>query len=292
MATLNTPSASTAPESGTGAALQRRGELDVLTWPAFEGLAVDAMVTSRYGGVSQGPYQSLNLGLHVGDSPEAVLENRHRAAAALGSSLGDMVFCNQSHDRNVHIVTAADRGRGTLRQDDAIAATDALATADPSVVLVVMVADCIPMVLFDPVAHVLACVHAGWRGTVARVSEAAVQAMTTLGSDPGDIIAGIGPAISPDSYQVGDDVVEAAQACFGPGGTAGVIRPDGTGKWLFDLPGANRLILRQAGLRDSNVHLAAVPTGSAGGGAFFSDREVRPCGRFAVIARLRPQPGE
>jgi polyphenol oxidase len=269
--------------------LRQRGELTVLTWPVFDDFNLDALVTSRHGGVSGGAYQSLNLGLHVGDDAAAVLENRRRAAAALDADLADLVFCNQSHQRNVHIVTPSDRGRGVLSQDDAIPATDALVTAEPGIALVVMVADCVPIVLYDPVAHVLACVHAGWRGTVARVSEAAVEAMTALGSQPRDVIAGLGPAISPDRYQVDRDVVEAAEQCLDARGMSRVIRPDGTGKWLFDLWEANLTVLREAGLRDGNLHVAAVPTGRGGGDRFFSDRETRPCGRFAAIARLRPQ---
>lgn len=270
--------------------LRRRADLDVLTWPAFDGLDLDVLVTTRIGGVSSGPYASLNLGLHVGDQGEDVLENRRRAAAALGADLRDMVFCDQAHGREVRVVSAADRGRGSLRLDDAIAQTDALVTAEPGVVLVVMVADCVPIVLYDPVAHVLACVHAGWRGTVARVSEAAVAAMRGLGASPENVIAGLGPAISPDRYQVGADVVGAAQRNLG-GGAADVIRPDGTGKWLFDLWAANRIVLRAAGLADEHVSVAATPTGTAGTGLFFSDREVRPCGRFAAVARLRPRGG-
>jgi len=260
----------------------------VLAWPAFDGHPVDVLVTSRQGGVSAGPYESLNLGLHVGDSAGAVLENRRRTAAALGAALGDLVFCNQSHGRNVHVVTAADRGRGTLSQDDAIAATDALVTSEPGIGLVVMVADCVPIVLYDPVARVLSCVHAGWRGTVARVSQAAVEAMAALGSEPRDIIAGIGPAISPERYQVGRDVAGQARQCFGPQRTDDVLRPDGAGRWLFDLWSANRIVLRDAGLRDGSIHLAAVPTGPAGQSPFFSDRAARPCGRFAAVARLCP----
>ena len=273
----------------TSPGIHRLGDLDVLTWPAFAGLGLDAIVTTRHGGVSQGPYASLNLSLHVGDDDKAVLENRRRAAAALGADLSDMVFCNQSHGRAVRVVSAADRGRGTLSLADAIDATDALVTTEPGIALVVMVGDCVPIVLHDPVAHVLACVHAGWRGTVARVSEAAVNVMSTLGSDPANIIAGLGPAIGPDRYQVGADVAGAAERCFGSR-AAEVLRPDGTGRWLFDQWTANRIVLGQAGLRDDNVHLAAEPTGSKGGapngGHFFSDREVRPCGRFAAIARL------
>jgi len=272
-----------APAAATSA-LRRRGDLDVLTWPAFDRLDVDAVVTTRQGGVSSGPYASLNLGLHVGDEPGDVLENRRRIAAALDAEPGDFVFCVQAHGPNVQVITAADQGRGTLTQNDAVRDTDALVTADPGVVLTVMVADCVPIILHDPAAHVLACVHAGWRGTVARVSEAAVTSMRSLGSDPANVIAGLGPAIAPDRYQVGEDVWVAAQQ--GLGSSAGqIIREDGAGKWLFDLWAANQLVLEEAGVPGRNIHVAAVPTGSARG-LFFSDREVRPCGRFAAMARL------
>ena len=149
----------------------------MLTWPVFDAFDVDVMVTTRQGGVSSGSYASLNLGLHVGDADTDVLENRRRAAAAMGADPGDFVFCRQAHGREVQVITAGDRGRGAQADEDAIPGTDALVTSDPGVVLTVMVADCVPIVLYDPVAHVLACVHAGWRGTVARVSEAAVETM-------------------------------------------------------------------------------------------------------------------
>jgi hypothetical protein len=256
----------------------------VLTWAAFEPFDVDVMVTTRHGGASAGSYASLNLGLHVGDASANVLENRRRAAMALGADPGDFVFCNQSHGHQVTVVTADDRGKGARSLDDAIAQTDALVTRDPGVVLTVMVADCVPIVLYDPVAHVLGCVHAGWRGTVARVSEAAVQAMRSLGARPGSVIAGLGPAVAPERYQVGAEVAEAAER--GLGDAAGqVIRPDGTGKWLFDLWAANRLVLHDAGVAEDHIAVAAMPTGPAPG-LFFSDREARPCGRFAAIARL------
>lgn len=270
--------------------IRRLGNLDVLAWPAFDGLELDAVVTTRRGGVSTGPYESLNLGLHVGDDGADVLANRRLVAAALGADIGDMVFCDQAHGREARVVTAGDRGRGSLSLDDAITRTDALVTAEPGIVLAVMVADCVPIVLYDPVAHVLACAHAGWRGTVARVTEAAVTAMRALGASPASIVAGIGPAISPRRYQVGEDVLDAARQCFGA--RAGeVIRPDGSGRWLFDLWTANQIVLRDTGVADSHMHLAALPTGSAGDGLFFSDREVRPCGRFAAVARLRPRGG-
>ena len=276
-----------ATSASTTSELRRRGDLDVLTWPAFDEFDVDVIVTTRHGGVSSGSYGSLNLGLHVGDDAADVLENRRRAAGALGADPGDFVFCVQAHGPNVQVITTADRGRGTLTQQDAIPSTDALVTREPGVALTVMVADCVPIVLYDPVAHVLACVHAGWRGTVARVSEAAVAAMRSLGSTPANIIAALGPAIPPDRYQVGEDVYHAAGHGLGRS-AAQVIREDGTGRWLFDLWTANRIVLREAGVPDESMYLAQIPTGSDPG-LFFSDREVRPCGRFAAIAQLRPR---
>ena len=259
------------------------GELSVVTWPALQSPTLDAVVTTRIGGVSTGNYQSLNLGLHVGDDEEDVRVNRERVAEAFGASLDDFVFCQQIHRPTVQIVGAQHRGRGAHRLSDAIPETDALVTTTPGVVLVVMVADCVPIVLHDPIAGVLACVHAGWGGTVRGVTSAAIESMMSLGANPAAIIAGIGPAIHPDRYQVGADVVELAEAAFGER-TPTVVRPDGTGKWTFDLWRANALQLADAGVPSSQVHLAALGTGPGSG--FFSHRFEGPCGRFAAVARL------
>lgn len=263
--------------------LRRAGGLRVLAWPVFDGLGAEAFVTTRAGGVSAGPYESLNMGLTVGDDPEAVLENRRRVAAALGADLGDFVFTRQVHGAGVRVVTTADRSSGAFALDESVPEGDVLVTADHAVVLAILAADCVPVVLYDP-AGVLACVHAGWRGTVARACAAAVGAMVRLGARPADIVAGIGPAIGADRYQVGPEVAAAAAGEFGAA-AGGVIRPDGTGRWLFGLAAANRLVLREAGLRDDNIHDTQCTTGD---GLFFSDRAVRPCGRLALVARLRP----
>jgi YfiH family protein len=266
-------------------ALRRVAGLDVLGWPAFEGLAVEAFVTARGGGISVGAYESLNLSFSVGDEPGAVLENRRRVAAAIGVDLGDFVFSRQVHGAGVRVVTSADRSAGAFVLDESVPEADALVTADPSVVLAILAADCVPIVLYDPVAHVLGCVHSGWRGTVARVSEAALAAMSSLGATQENVVAGVGPAISPERYQVGADVADAVERDLGAA-AAEVIRPDGTGKWLLDLWAANRIVLREAGLADEHINVAAIPTGAAGNNLFFSDREVRPCGRLTLVARL------
>lgn len=267
---------------GSCARVDRRG-LPMITWPALQRPDLDAYVTTRDGGISTGPYATLNLGLHVGDRDDDVLVNRTRVADALGASLDDFVFCEQVHRPSVAVITEAERGRGARRRTDAMAETDALVTTVPGIVLVVMVADCVPLVLFDPVARVLACVHAGWGGTVRNVTAAALATMSSLDSDPANVIAGIGPAIHPDRYQVGENVVEMAEATFGDR-VSQVVRPDGTGKWTFDLWRANRIQLADAGVPDEQVHLAALGTGP--GSPFFSHRFEGPCGRFAALARL------
>lgn len=262
--------------------LTRRNDLEVLTWPVFDELGVDVVVTTRHGGVSEGPYASLNLGLHVGDDSEAVVENRARAAAAAGAELDELVFCNQTHGRRVVAVTSADRGRGARRAEDAIADTDALVTAEGGVGLVMMAADCTPIVLVDPDAGVLGCVHSGWRGTVARIADAAVDAMVGAGARPERIVAALGPTVAPAGYQVGAEVVAEAENAFGD--VHGLVAADGTGRWTFDLWAANLRVLAGAGVPEANVHRSALPTGGA---TFFSDRDVRPCGRIAAIVRRR-----
>jgi polyphenol oxidase len=286
--------------------IRAAGALRLLAWPALQATGADAAVTARDGGVSSGPYATLNLSLSVGDDPARVLENRRRLAAALGVSPGDFVFARQVHGAGVRIVGPADRGRGAFTLEDAVADTDALVTTDPDTVLAVLTADCVPVVLHDPMAGVLACVHAGWRGTVARVCAAAVAAMTSLGSRPSDVIAGLGPAADPARYQVGPDVHEAVTQAFGPAASA-FIRPDPAAaadpslpgpavpdRWLLDLWAANRHVLREAGLPDPQIHTTTLPTGPdpdptdpASHGYFFSDRAARPCGRLALVARLR-----
>lgn len=270
-------------ETAAQYAWRQQAGVQVLTWPGFDGHDVDAFVTTRDGGRSSGSYASLNLGLHVGDDDGRVLHNRTLVADALGTTLDDFVFCDQAHRPNVAVVTDEHRGRGARSRADAIPRTDALVTTVPGIVLVVMVADCVPLVLHDPVAHVLACVHAGWGGTVRGVTTAALGVMRDLGSDPRNVVAGIGPAIHPDRYQVGDDVFDAATAAFGDQADQ-VIRPDGTGKWTFDLWHANALQLAAAGVPGDQVHIAALGTGT--GTPFFSHRAENPCGRFAAVARL------
>jgi polyphenol oxidase len=270
-----------APRMTAGPRYIDQAGLPVLTWDELDRSGVDAVVTTRAGGVSTGAYSSLNLGLHVGDDRDAVIENRIRAAGAVGLALDDLVFVDQVHGRTVAVVGSSDRGRGAHSLSGDLVQADALVTTTADVGLVVMVADCVPIVLVDPDARVLACVHAGWRGTVARVTDAAVSTMVDHGAEPARIVACLGPAIGADRYEVGDEVAEAARS--GLDSVDGVLFRSGD-RWRFDLWAANRQLLQGAGVPAGNIAVAPDPTGDH---RFFSDRAERPCGRFAAIARLR-----
>lgn len=170
-------------------------------------LLVHAIFT-RLGGVSLSPYDSLNLGHTVGDDPAAVETNHNRLHQALGIRRSQSVTCLLAHGADVLAVTATDRGQVVGRGD-------AMITADVGVYLSMQFADCVPILLHDPVRGAVGLAHAGWRGTVKNVAGAAVRAMVDdLGCSPRDIIAVIGPAIGPCCYQVGESVIQAVGASF------------------------------------------------------------------------------
>lgn len=193
---------------------------------------------TRRGGVSRGIYESLNCGPGSGDDPRAVAGNRARAVAALGLDGAPLLTARQVHGRAIVHARAAFAG--------AAPEADGLVTATRGIALGVLAADCAPVLLADADAGVAGAAHAGWRGAVAGVAEAAVAAMMALGARPGRIRAAVGPCIAQASYEVGDEVRRAAGRgdprglrYFAPGARAG--------KWLFDLSGYVADRLRRAG---------------------------------------------
>ena len=256
----------------------------LLHWEEAESHGAAVAVTTRHGGVSHPPYDTLNLGLHVGDRPEGVAVNRARAAAGFGVGLETMVFAQQVHGTAAALVGPADRGRGTAAEDDAVPATDILVTTAPDVTLVMLVADCLPIALVDPAARVLAAVHAGWRGTAAGAVAAAVLAMERRGARPERLRAFLGPAVAPDRYQVGAEVCRGLARAVRPDPLdAGVTRHDGPGHWYVDLVAANRQQLLRSGLRPTHIADCGLTTADK---SLFSDRAARPCGRFGLLVRL------
>ncbi len=200
--------------------------------------------TTRAGGVSAPPFESLNLGGKWGDGPAAVSENRRRLARAVG---GPIAVARQVHGTTV-VRVRADDDRAAIASTEA----DALCTDAPGVVLGVFVADCVPALLVDPRTGAVAAAHAGWRGTVAGVLPAAVRALAAeFGARPGDLRAALGPAIGPCCFEVGPEVVAAFETLVPDAHARGIVLPSPRGvpgKAHVDLKAANRLLLERAGL--------------------------------------------
>jgi len=242
-------------------------------------------VSTRLGGVSTGRLATLNLSYSVGDDPAAVVENRQRLSTALGLALDDWVAASQVHGTRVALVGEAERGRGAYRQASALPETDALITAQPGLLLTLRLADCAPIFFFDPAHHAVGLAHAGWRGTVANIAAITVRAMATaFGSRPGDLRAGIGPAIGPCCYAVGGDVARQVQAALPWAAAVLAERPGGS--LYLDLWEANRRALLAAGLRPEHIEVATLCS-ACHTEEFYSHRAERGrTGRFGAVIGL------
>jgi YfiH family protein len=243
--------------------------------PAWRIAEVGALMTTRSGGVSRGPFASMNVGLAVGDDPDAVAANRRLLAGASGAL---PVYLRQVHGARVVHASAADAAPMALVHD-----ADAVVTTTPGVACVVQAADCLPVLLAAPHGGAVGAAHAGWRGLAGGVVEAAVDAVAAAaGCAPGELVAWLGACIGPDAFEVGGDVLDAFDVArdADPRALATLrFRPRGQGKWLADLAGLARDRLVRVGVR-------AVSGGgwcTVGDPArFFSYRRDRTTGRMAA----------
>ncbi|HET6846470.1 MAG TPA: peptidoglycan editing factor PgeF [Anaerolineales bacterium] len=234
-------------------------------------------VFTRRGGVSPQPWDTLNVGGTVGDDAERVGENRMRSFAALGRSLDSMFDVWQVHSADV-VVAAAPRPPGDTHHK-----ADVILTREPGVTLYMRFADCVPVMLYDPLHAAIGLAHAGWLGTVRGASRAAVAAMQAeFGSRPGDILAAIGPSIGPDHYEVGADVLEQVAGAFGKD-AAGLIETRNERSYL-DLWAANRLQLQNAGVKQ--IEISGVCTACHTDDWFSHRAEKGRTGRFGALLAL------
>jgi polyphenol oxidase len=243
-------------------------------------------VTTRSGGISPHPFASLNLGINTADSFSNVLANHQALARALNVDERRLVSVRQVHGSRILRVHP---GTPTIRPGalpNSGAGCDSLMTAHPGPVLMVRVADCVPLVLFDRSTGALAVIHAGWRGTAAGIAAKTVRAMSqTFGADPGEMLAGIGPSIGPCCYAVGEDVARSFRKKAAH--RIAVLQMRGK-RTTLDLAEANRQQLLDAGCRDRNIETAGLCTACLSDIFFSHRREQGETGRFALLAGLRP----
>lgn len=229
-------------------------QIPVQASPQFTAAHIPHAFTTRLGGVSQGIYASLNLGRGRGDDPQNVRENYRRVCAALGVDMDRLVFSNQVHGDVVRAVTAADAGKGLDRPVDYEA--DGLMTDVPGLVLAAFTADCIPVLLCDPVGRAVAAVHAGWRGTALGIVARAVEGMVRqYGCREEHILAAIGPGISQCCFETDEDVPNAMTAALGAAALP-FIQDRGEGKFTVDLKGINALWLRRSGVLEEHIDIS------------------------------------
>ena len=208
--------------------------------------------STRIGGVSPAPWDSLNLGVGRGDDMDRVRENYRRFCAALGVDEHRAVLSKQVHEDNVRHVTAEDCGKGLFRDRD-YTSVDAMVTDTPGIPLVVFSADCGILLLHDPDAGCVGAVHAGWRGCAAGIVEKTVREMVRLlGARPERILAAVGPCIGKCCFETDGDVPEAMRASALGAEAEPYITRRGP-KWHVDLKGVNARWLEKAGVRQIDV---------------------------------------
>ncbi|EFL31504.1 conserved hypothetical protein [Streptomyces viridochromogenes DSM 40736] len=222
--------------------------------------------TDRWGGVSAAPYEELNLGGAVGDDPDAVRTNRDLAAKSLGADPDRVVWMNQVHGADVAVVD------GPWGSSSEIPSVDAIVTVRRGLALAVLTADCVPVLLADPVAGIVAAAHAGRPGMIAGVVPAALRAMTELGAEPSRIVARTGPSVCGRCYEV-PEAMRAEVAAVEPAAYA----ETSWGTPAVDVSAGVHAQLERLGVRDREQS----PVCTLESGDHFSYRRDRTTGRLA-----------
>ena len=265
--------------------------------PLLEQFPLTHGVTYRYGGISEGSFDSFNMGLHVGDAPEMVEENRKRLAQVLGVDSHRLTCGEQVHGVGVTRVTQELVGRGAFSWDDSIPDRDAIHTNLVNVPLLLLVADCVPVLIYDAVHHAVAVVHAGWRGAIAHIVERTMDSMhDAYGTLPSDCYLFIGPSIGADSFEVSEEIGEQFRQDMHTLGLSQVdqvvryIQRDGqiTATPHVDLKGYIASCVVQKGVPLEQVSVSSTDTMTTDG-CYSYRRDQGRTGRMAMFAVLRDQ---
>lgn len=227
--------------------------------------------TNRKGGYSSGILKSFNLGYTVGDNPKNVTKNIELLQNSITNNQSKIVFPKQTHSKNIGIVE---------NDQNIFPNTDALITNIPGICIAIRTADCVPVLLFDSVQKVVAAIHSGWKGTIQKISQKTIELMQQeFESNPQDIIAGIGPSIGPEVYEVGPEVTNQFTKQFPKNNILVPIQD--SDKSLLNLWEANKQILLDAGVPEKNIEMAELCTYSNPELFYSARRDGVKCGRLA-----------
>lgn len=235
--------------------------------------------STRVGGVSSGHLFSLNLGHTVNDNPRNVNQNLESLALAIDIKKSQIVFPKQTHSSNIGIVKSV---------NEIFPDTDALITNVPGICICVRTADCTPIILYDPVQKAIAVIHSGWKGTVQRISMKTIRIMhKEFGTNPENIIAGIGPSIGPEVYEVGPELIEQFNKLFkGNHIITPIINSE---KGFLNLWEANKQILIESGIPEDNIEISGMCTFSNSELFYSARRDKNKTGRLASGIMIKEQ---
>ncbi|MFO7943767.1 MAG: peptidoglycan editing factor PgeF [Anaerolineales bacterium] len=234
-------------------------------------------IFTRKGGVSPQPWKSLNLGGTVGDDQARVMENKKRVLETLNCESDSLFEVQQVHKARVLV---AEEPR--IRTQE-LPKADAVITNNPKVTLMMRFADCVPLLFFDPGQEVVGLAHAGWKGTLQKIALKTIQSMVEVyGTKPEEVIAGIGPSIGPDHYQVRGDVIKKVKASF-PNASPHLLREE-EGTVRLNLWEANRQALRESGVH--RIEVAGICTACHVRDWFSHRAEHGTTGRFGALITL------
>lgn len=252
-----------------------QGRLSVFKFESFRKYKdIAHLVTTKEGWVSG------NKPRFTGDSEAIYSGFRKELAISCELDAGQFVFPRQTHSDRVVVVTS-ENFTNTIED------TDALITNEPGIFICVQTADCVPILLFDPVKKVVAAIHAGWKGTISKIAKKTIGQMTEkFGCNPADIVAGIGPSIHMHAYEVGPEVVEAVEASFS--NHTALLKPSmNSGKAYFDLWEANQTVLMESGIPEENIELMGLCSFEQSDLFYSARRDGADTGRMVSGIRLK-----
>ena len=261
---------------------KNKGEFKYLEIDSFSKMGIKAFFTSRQGGVSEGVFNSLNLGLHTSDNNNKVIMNRKILAKNLNIDFASLTSAKQVHGNNVYIVKDKEKGKGSLEYKNSIENTDALLTKSKDITLFSYYADCVPLYFYDLENEIIGLAHAGWKGTLKKISLKVLEKLkNNFASNLNNCLVAIGPSISKEYYEVDERIINKFEEEFDYLDEFIVYK--GKDRYLLDLPGLNKIMLIKAGILIKNIDLSNICTFSESDNFYSYRRDKGKTGRMASI---------
>lgn len=223
--------------------------------------------TTRMGGYSVLPYKSLNMGLHVFDERETVVQNRKKLTEKISMPIDNWICGEQTHETNVMKVDQTSKGRGATSYETSLSNIDSLITNEKGILCTALFADCVPLYFFDPISGYIGIAHAGWKGTINKIAKKTIEKLFANGVKPYDLQVVIGPSISKENYEVDDGIISKLNNNY----IEKCVTKKENNRYLLDLKQLNVEILLQNGIHSNNIDITSFCT-FANEDLFFSHR--------------------